>query len=275
MVDLKGKTILITGATDGIGKQTALELAGMGARILLHGRDPERLEVTRAQIQAATQSTTIALYLADFADLQQVKAMANVLLEKEERLDVLINNAGVYAQQPALSAQGYELSFAVNHLAHFLLTMLLLDAIQSSAPARIVVVSSASHSSCDIDYENLTHLQNFHGWDAYLRSKLANILFTYSLAEKIKGSDVTANCLHPGAVDTKMLNAAFPSMQGINLSQGAANSVYLASSPDVEGISGKYFRKLQPSEPSAISYDRDAQERLWHYSEQAVAAYLK
>lgn len=262
MVNLNDKTILVTGASDGIGKQTALELAGRGARVLLHGRDRQRLERTQENIQKATSSENLGLYLADFSSLAEVQRMAQEILDQEERLDVLVNNAGVYTPKPSLSVEGYELSFAVNHLAHFLLTMLLLDLLKASAPARIVVVASTAHSSRDIDYQNLRSVKSTSRWYAYERSKLANILFTYYLADQLQGSGVTANCLHPGAVDTKMLRSAFPSMHGISIEEGAATSVYLASAPDAEGVSAKYFRRNQPASSSPITYDKQAQQRL-------------
>jgi len=185
MVNLNDKTILVTGASDGIGKQTALELAGRGARVLLHGRDRQRLERTQENIQKATSSENLGLYLADFSSLAEVQRMAQEILDQEECLDVLVNNAGVYTPKPSLSAEGYELSFAVNHLAHFLLTMLLLDLLKASAPARIVVVASTAHSSRDIDYQNLCSVKSTSRWYAYERSKLANILFTYYLADQL------------------------------------------------------------------------------------------
>jgi NAD(P)-dependent dehydrogenase (short-subunit alcohol dehydrogenase family) len=185
---LHGKTILVTGATDGIGKQTALQLAGMGARVLLHDNDRQRLENTRSQIHRMTGRDNLGLYQADLSKFVEVKTMVQELLAQEAKLDVLVNNAGIYNPKPSLSVDGYELTFAINHLGHFLLAMLLLDKLKTSA-ARIVVVASTEHSTRDINYENLRTIRSYEGWSAYRRSKLANILFTYYLADLMRGSE--------------------------------------------------------------------------------------
>jgi len=166
------------------------------------------------------------------------------------------------------------MTFAVNHLAHFLLTLLLLDMLQTSAPSRIVTVSSTAHSGGFIDYRNLKSEGTYTGWKAYQVSKLANILFSYELADQLRGTSVTANCLHPGAVDTKMLRASFPSIRGINLEAGAATSVFLASSPQVEGVTGKYFKKKKPARSSSATYDLQERKKLWQVSIELISAYL-
>jgi NAD(P)-dependent dehydrogenase (short-subunit alcohol dehydrogenase family) len=270
--NLQEKIILITGATDGIGKQTAIELASMGARVLLHDNDRQRLENTRTQIQQITGNGNLGLYQADLSHFKEVKAMANELLAKEGKLDVLLNNAGVYNPNPLLSEDGFEMTFAVNYLGPFLLTQLLLDKLKMSAPARIIVVASSEHSDHDIDYENLRSTPNYDGWTAYRRSKLADILFTYHLSALMRESRVTVNCLHPGVVDTKLLRSAFPHLHGISVKEGAATSVYLASSPDVEGVTGKYFNQQKPIRSNSITYDKQAQLRLWTYSQEVMKA---
>lgn len=271
---LRGKTILVTGATAGIGRATAEQLAAMGARVLLHGRDPRRLETARDQIRRATGRDDLALYQADFASLADVKRMAGHLLAQEQRLDVLVNNAGIFSSRPQLSVDGYELTFAVNHLAHFLLTLLLLGKLKAAAPSRIVVVSSGAHQSGDIDYENLRATRHYSGWGAYARSKLANVLFTYRLADLLQGTGVTVNCLHPGTVDTALLRAAFSFAGGLTAEQGAATPVYLAASPEVEGLTGLYYDRRRPVRSRPITYDKDAQERLWAFSLEAVQEFL-
>jgi NAD(P)-dependent dehydrogenase (short-subunit alcohol dehydrogenase family) len=267
---LQGKTILVTGATDGIGKQTALQLAGMGARVLLHDNDRQRLENTRRQIHRMTGRDNLGLYQADLSKFVEVKTMVQELLAQEAKLDVLVNNAGVYNPKPSLSVDGYELTFAINHLGHFLLALLLLDKLKTSAPARIVVVASTEHSTRDINYENLRTIRSYEGWSVYRRSKLANILFTYYLADLMRGSGVTVNCLHPGVVDTKLLRSAFPHLKGIRVEEGAATSVYLASSLEVSGVTGKYFDQQKPTSYNPITYDKQAQQRLWSFSQKVM-----
>ena len=273
MPDLTGKTILVTGAGNGIGRQTALELARMHARLLLHDKSLRHLDKTCDLIRSGTGSADLALYPADFSSLTEVKAMANEVITHEKHLDVLVNNAGIYVPKPTLSADGLELSFAVNHLAHFLLTLLLLRRIKQSPPARIVVVASSAHSAHDIDYDSLRTLDGYQGWEAYSQSKLANVLFTYYLADYLKDSRVTANCLHPGVVDTHLLRSSWPDLKGISVQAGAATSIFPASSPDVEGATGKYFSEQKPISSHVVTYNKKMQERLWKFSMQVAERY--
>ncbi len=270
---MKDKTVLITGSTDGIGKQTALDLARKGARIIIHGRNPQRLQNAKKEIIEKSGNKNIDTLTADFSSLAQVKQMADEILANYSRLDVLINNAGVFLLDRELTVDGLEMNFQVNYLSPFLLTNLLLPLLKRSAPARIVSVSSALHSKTILDFENLQGQKKFDGIQAYALSKLGNIYMTLELAEKLAGSGVTANCLHPGGVDTKMLRTAMK-MTGISVEEGAAPSVYLASSPDVANITGKYFYHQEIGRFSEIASDVNARKKLWQISESLLKDYL-
>lgn len=270
---------IVTGATSGIGRVTALELARMGATVVLIARSPQRGEEARAAIAAQSGSSAVELIVADFASLAQVRAAAAAFLARHDRLHVLVNNAGLYAGRRELSADGHELTFAVNHLAPFLLTNLLLDALRAAAPARIVTVASGAHVGARLSFDDLQGARAYSGFAAYGASKLANILFTYELARRLEGSGVTANCLHPGFVGTNFaqggggaaalfFRAARPFI--LTPEQGAQTSIYLAASPEVEGVSGKYYVNRRPRTSSAQSYSREDQARLWAVSAELV-----
>jgi len=262
---MNDKTILITGSTDGIGKQTALELAEMGATVLLHGRNSGRAAKVLKEIKKATGNDRIEVLIADLASLTQVRNLAEQVRKKHDRLDVLINNAGVYETRHGISEDGFEMTFAVNHLAPFLLTLLLLDLIKNSAPSRIINVSSQVHAS-SIDLDNLQAEKHYSAYEAYSLSKLCNVLFTYELAERLKGTGITVNCLHPGVIDTKLLKAGW-GMGGSPVTQGAKTSVYLATAPELSTVNGKYFVNMKPTKSSRISYDAETRKRLWRISE--------
>lgn len=270
---MNGKTVLVTGSTDGIGKQTALELARMGARVLIHGRDPQRVKDSGEEIFHATGSDQLDTFVADFASLRQVKRFAQKITEKYDRLDVLINNAGVYFKERFITEDGYEMTFQVNHLAPFLLTKLFLPLLKKSAPARIVTVSSTLHSTIELDFSDMQGEKRYSGLHAYGLSKLGNIYMTYELAERLMGTGVTANCLHPGGVDTKMLRAV-TGVPGISIKEGAQPSVYLASSPDVANLTGKYFYHKEIRKTSDLSYDVESRKNFWQISEKLVKDYL-
>jgi retinol dehydrogenase-14 len=204
--------------------------------------------------------------VADFSSLQQVRELAEEIKESEERLDVLVNNAGLYEDSRQITQDGLEMTFQVNHLAPFLLTLLLLDLLFKSTPSRIVNVASTTHQSARVDFENLQGEKYYDGYSAYALSKLGNILFTYELARRLEGKGVTVNSLHPGSINTKLLHAGFSS-GGSNVSYGAQTPVYLATSPEVEGVTGKYFRHERETDSSSLSYDRDLQEKFWKVSE--------
>lgn len=257
-------TILITGATDGIGRQTALALAQRGARILVHGRNPARGQAVLDELRAAGGT---AEYLnADLASLAQVRALAAAVQAKHDRLDVLIANAGVFMPERRLSADGFEMTLAVNHLAHFLLVNLLLDLLKRSAPARVVVVASQVHHSGRLAWDDLNAERSFDGYAAYANSKLANVLFAYALAEQLTGTGVTANCLHPGVIGTKLLRAGW-GRGGADVDAGAATLVHVASAPELADTTGQYFEDQRQRASSAASYEATQQAQLWRVSE--------
>jgi NAD(P)-dependent dehydrogenase (short-subunit alcohol dehydrogenase family) len=271
---MKDRIVLITGSTDGIGKQTALDLAQKGATLLVHGRDLTRGKVTVNEIKHQSNNSNIDLFISDFSSLQQVKKLAEEIKAMYNRLDVLINNAGVYMKKHVLTEDRYEMTFQVNHLAHFLLTILLLDLIDQGAPSRIVNVSSMAHSS-SIDFNDLQSEKSYSAYGAYTLSKLANILFTFKLAYDLKNTDVTVNCLHPGVINTKLLRGGFGAM-GSDVKAGAKIPVFLASSTQLEGISGKFYAGRisglgqKEQRTAEIAYNRNVQEKLWTISEEMV-----
>jgi NAD(P)-dependent dehydrogenase (short-subunit alcohol dehydrogenase family) len=262
---MEGKIVLITGATDGIGKQTAFELAKQGATVLLHGRNSKRLIDTMNDCRKKVLHQKLDFFNADFASLNAIRRMVVDLEQKYDRLDVLINNAGVFMKSRELSHDGYEMTFAVNHLAHFFLTHLCLPLLKASPSARVITVSSIAHMRATLDFENLQGEKKFEGYDAYSRSKLANVLFAVELAERMKGSKLTSNAVHPGVITTKLLEAGF-AMKGPSLEEGAETSVYLASSPEVEGVTGKYFVKKRPQPYHPIVDNADLRKRFWEHS---------
>lgn len=262
---MKGKVIFVTGATDGIGKQTALDLAKEGATVLLHGRNPKRLIETMNDIRAQLPGAKLDFFNADFASLNAVRKMVVDLRQKYPRIDVLINNAGVFMKTRELSHDGYEATFAINHLAHFFLTHLCLPLLKASSEPRVITVSSIAHMRATLDMENLQGEKKFDGYSAYSLSKLANVLFSVELAEMMKGSGLTSNALHPGVITTKLLEAGF-AMKGASLQEGAETSVYLASSPEVKGVSGKYFVKKRAQPYNPIADDSEIRKRFWEHS---------
>ena len=275
---MAGKTVLITGATGGIGFIAARALAGMGAEVVLVGRDPVKTQASVEQIQRETGSANISALTADLSSLREVRALAATFQERYPRLDVLLNNAGAVFTTRLTTVDGYERTFALNHLAPFLLTNLLLDRLKADAPARVVTVSSMAHRGQKLDFGDVNQtVRSYSPWRAYGESKLANIMFTYALARRLEGTGVTANTLHPGFVATGFAKNNGPRWQvamalvrpfAISPERGAQTSIYLASSPDVAGISGKYFIAEKPASSSKVSYDVAAQEQLWSLSEQ-------
>jgi len=264
---LKGKTILITGATDGIGKQTTLRLAEMGARILMHGRNSDKAEQVRQEIISKSGNPNVEVLIADLQSLKQVRQLASEVKTRTNRLDVLINNAGVYMKKRRLSEDGYEMTFAVNHLAPFLLTNLLLDLLKQSAPSRVVTVSSVGHK---LVYLNMADLQGkffFWDWVAYCRSKLLNVLFTFELSERLKGTGVVANAVHPGVITTNLLKKAKIGSSA-SVEDGAEPLVYLATSPELNNVSGKYFNRKKIAKSSAFAGYRKLRRKIWTLSTQ-------
>jgi NAD(P)-dependent dehydrogenase (short-subunit alcohol dehydrogenase family) len=271
--DLSGKICLVTGANSGIGRSTAHALAKMNASVAMVCRDAKRAEPVRQQIEDATGNQNIKLLICDFSSQADIRRFTGEFINSHNRLDVLVNNAGVAVRKRSVTQDGIEITFAVNHLGYFLLTNLLLDLLKRSAPSRIVNVSSAAHAYGKIDFDDLQGERNFGGVAAYANSKLANILFTYELARRLEGTGVTANCLHPGPVATSLFRnlpkplEALIKLFTISPDKGAETSVYLASSPEVEGVSGKYFAKKREKRTSSASYNEDDALRLWQVSE--------
>jgi len=259
------KTILITGSTDGIGRQAALEFAATGATVIIHGRDVHRGTNVAEEIRKATGNIRVDLLIADFSLLENVRRLAQDVKDRYRRLDVLVNNAGVFMNDRRMTADGFEMTFAVNYLAPFLLTNLLLDLLKTSAPSRIVNVSSMVHTRGTLDFGNLQGERHFGGYNAYALSKLANILFTFELSDMLEGSGVTCNCLHPGVIGTKLLRAAF-NMGGASTADGAETILHLATGPDVEGITGKYFQDNRVTQSAPATLDRALRKELWKLS---------
>lgn len=279
---LHGKTCLVTGATSGIGLVTAAALAGLGARVVITGRRPARLDDALRSIQARHPDAEVHALLADFADLAQVERLAGDFILRFERLDVLVNNAGAYYNRRHPTHYGeLERTLVVNHLAPFLLTLRLLDRLRHSAPARVVNVASGAHAYDQMNFDDLGFRRGYIGMKAYARSKLANLLFTYELARRLQGSGVTVNAMHPGQVATDIWRTNFfligPLLKGLirltglTPEQGADTLIYLAASPEVEGMSGQYFYHRKPVRSSPLSYDQGVAQRLWQLSEQLVA----
>ncbi len=274
---------MITGATSGIGKAAATALAGQGYEMVLTGRNPAKLTDTIQEIQEHTGSNSVHGLVADFSDLDQVRQLTEKFKEQFPRLDVLINNAGAYFNRRQQTRYGVEKTLLVNHMAPFLLTNLLLDELRKSPSARIINVSSNAHEHAQLDLDDLNWDRFYFGFWAYGRSKLANILFTYELASKLKGSPITANALHPGRVGTDIFRTDFSIfgrpfkwvMERISLTpeQGADNTVYLASSPDVEGVTGKYFVKRKAVSSSHLSYNEKLARQLWEVSERITGPF--
>jgi NAD(P)-dependent dehydrogenase (short-subunit alcohol dehydrogenase family) len=272
---LSGQVCMVTGAASGIGAVTARALAQCGAAVVLVDRDAERGAATANQIKQQTGNPAVEFTRADLSAQKEIRRLVQQFKDRYRRLDVLVNNAGAIFARRQESVDGIEMTFALNYLGYFLLTNLLLDTLKASAPARIVNVSSRSHARAQIDFDDPQSRSGYHGLQAYAHSKLAIVLFTYELARRLEGTGVTANALHPGLVATDFgmhhgggLGLAMRLFRSTFISpeQGARTSIYLATSPEVEGVTGKYFvnRKAVPSSPA--SYDADTARRLWQVS---------
>lgn len=274
---MQGKICLITGANSGLGKATALGLAKLGATVVLVSRDRARGEQAQSDIQAQSGNPHIDLLIADLSSQQSIRQLADEFKQRYSQLHVLINNAGVFQLRKRRTVDGLDMVFAVNQLAPFLLTNLLLDVIKASAPARIVNVSSGSHEANYLKLDDLQSENYYRPMRAYGQSKLALVLFTYELARRLEGTGVTANCLHPGFVATNIAQRGLPSIVrllakpiflfGTSPEEGAKTSLYLASSPDVEGVTGKYFVKSVPRQSAPLTHDVALQHKLWQVCE--------
>ena len=269
------KTVLVTGATAGIGLVTARELARKGAHVTIVSRSAEKCARIADEIKAETGNNYIEYIAADLSVKEEVHRAAYEFKKRHPRLDVLVNNAGGFFMARQLSKDGLEMTFALNHLNYFLLTHLLLDVLKASAPARIINVSSDAHRGAKIRFDDILFEKNFSGFAAYSQSKLCNLLFTYELAQKLDGSGVAVNALHPGFVASEfgknngmlmrlVLRLMSPVARSVN--DGASTSIYLASSREVEGISGKYFVDTREVASDPASYDKGSSEKLWNLS---------
>src|SRR5918993_5798209 len=266
MTDAAEARILVTGATDGLGRRVAQELAAMGATVLLHGRSPERLEATLEELRSQTGSKKANSYLADLSSLDAVRNLAERILSGEDRLDVLVNNAGLIARERKESGDGYELTFAVNYLSHFLLTSLLLALLKGSSPARVVNVASAAQSPIDFDDPMLE--RGYDAMRAYSTSKLAQIMFTFELAERLSDTGVSVNALHPASLmDTKMVQETFGYTMS-TVEEGSEAVARLAISQEVEGVTGRYFDGTREARANRQAYDKEARQTLWELSEE-------
>ena len=265
MGPLEEQTVLITGSTDGLGRHVAGELAGRGAQVIVHGRDPQRVERTVREIGGASG------YVTDLSSLAQVRRLADEVRKSEQRLDVLVNNAGVYVPERSESEDGHELGFAVNYLAGFVLSLLLLPLLEASAPARIVNVASVGQ--WPIDFDDVMLERDYEGFRSYAQSKLAQVLFTFELAERLgDDSGVTVNALHPATLmDTKMVRESVGRAQD-SVEEGAASVIRLVADPELEGVTGRYFDRTRESRANDQAYDPDARRRLWELSEELSGA---
>jgi NAD(P)-dependent dehydrogenase (short-subunit alcohol dehydrogenase family) len=264
--------MLVTGATDGLGKQVAHDLAASGATVLLHGRDPARGDATMSEIREATGNDRLSFHRADFASLAQVRRLAKEILAHHDRLDVLINNAGIGWGRREVSQDGYELLFAVNYLAPFLLSQLLLPLLERSAPARIVNVASVGQAP--IDFDDVMLERSYDPVRAYRQSKLALVMFTFDLAERLRPDSVTVNCLHPATfMDTKMVRQSVGEAWS-SVADGAAATLRLVTSPELDGITGRYFDQQRESRAHDQAYDRNARKQLWRLSEEFTGLHM-
>ena len=268
---MQGKRVLITGGNGGIGLVAAKRLAEMGAEIVLAGRPGEKTNNALAEINESAETPAVSLDV-DFASLEQVRNVAAEFKNRYDRLDVLVNNAGVFPAKQRMTEDGFEMQFGVNHLAPFLLTNLLLDVLKASAPARVITVSSKLHMKGKIDFDSFRGVEKYNPQTAYNQSKLANVLFAFELAERLEGTGVTSNALHPGAVATdivrdmpwlirKLLGVLF-----ISPEKGAETTVMLASDPALEGVTGAYFDQGERVEASELSKDKELRTQLWELS---------
>lgn len=273
MRNLTEATVLVTGATDGLGRRVALELAERGATVLLHGRSRERCEAVLEEVRRQTGSEGSRYYLADLSSLAAVRGFAEQILSEHDRLDVLINNAGVIAREREETEDGLERTFAVNYLAHFLLTNLLLPLLSGSAPARVVNVASAGQSR--VDFRDPMLEQGYDGMRAYTQSKLAQVMFTLDLAERLRGAGITVNALHPATLmDTKMVLETFGRASS-TVQEGADATVRLAVSPELEEVTGRYFDGTRETRANRQAYDAEARKRLWDLSEELCGCLLE
>jgi NAD(P)-dependent dehydrogenase (short-subunit alcohol dehydrogenase family) len=280
MSDMSGKRVLITGATAGIGKQTALELLGMGAEVIVVGRNPEKTQSVIEELKQTTGKDHISSLLADLSSMKSIRALAADFLAKFDRLDVLINNAGGFNRVREETVDGYERTFATNHLAYFLLSQLLLPALERAPAPRIINLSSDGHKVAALDLTDLQATRGYNEWWQYGRTKLCNIYFTRELSRRVADKGITVNAVHPGFIASDFLSKGglwnvFKPVAYLfakSIPRGARTSVYLASSPEVAGVTGKYFYNCKPAKVRRFKNEEDAAVRLWDESERLVAS---
>jgi len=273
---IKGKTVVVTGANSGIGFETSIALAKMGAKVIMIARDPKLGQEALNQVKEKSSNKEVELLLCDFSSLANVRKLAEEIIKKCSKLDVLVNNAGKTFGTRGLTADGFEWTFGVNHLASFLLTNLLLPLLKKSAPSRIVNTASVAHTFGHINFEDIMAEKKYSEMTAYSQSKLANVLFSSALSKKLAGTNVTSNSLHPGVVGTRFAVAGgtfskifytwFKFLMKTP-AEGAKTTIYLASSPEVEGVTGKYFSNCKAVTPSKEAQDDSVAKRLWELSE--------
>ena len=266
------KVALVTGATDGIGRETARQLLSLRWTVLMHGRSEAKATRNAEELSRDTNGDASPVW-GDLSRMREVVTLADQVRSRAPVLDVLINNAGVYENRRRLSEDGFEMTMAVNYFAPYLLTRLVGPSVSAARAGRVINVSSVAHQSGKLDMDDLGFTRGYDGYEAYAASKLANILFTRALAARVKDSGVTVNALHPGVIDTKLLHAGFD-IRGAPVEEGAGTSVYLATSAEVSGLSGRYFVDSREATPSRSARDDRLAERLWEVSERLLAAYL-
>jgi NAD(P)-dependent dehydrogenase (short-subunit alcohol dehydrogenase family) len=281
---MNGLTCLITGATDGIGKETAIGMAKNGYNLILIGRNEEKGKKVSDEIRKIADSIDIDFFTADLILMKEVSRVADEVCQKYDRIDVLINNVGAYFAFRDVTEEGFERTFALNHLGYFLMTKKLLPLVEKSDYKRIVNVSSSAHYGVSFEFDNLNGEKKYRGFRAYQKSKLANVMFTYELAKKVKDSGITANCLHPGFVASKFGNnnnfiwrgiiGFAKALTAINVKKGAKNSIHLACSDDVKDISGRFFSNCEVKNGSGKAKNEEHNQKLWEISEDAVSPFL-
>ncbi|MCE7734020.1 MAG: SDR family oxidoreductase [Candidatus Heimdallarchaeota archaeon] len=269
---MKNKIILITGASDGIGKQTALELAEMGAHVIMHGRNEDKTSKAAEEVKTKSGNNNVDIIIADLSSFESIRRMSDAIHSEYDHIDVLINNAGVQIHSHETSADGYELTFAVNHLAYFLLTSLLLDLVKQSEYKRMVIVASQLHSE-DLDFDNLQAEKGYSLYPIYAQSKLCNIMFSFLLAKRLDGFGITVNCLHPGLIDTNLNPKRDQSVvdRALPVEKGSIASVYLSSSSEIVGVTGNYYlNDASVGRPREIAFNEELQLKLWNLSEEMI-----
>lgn len=280
MTDMNGKVCIVTGSNSGIGKETALALAEMGATVVMAVRDAEKGENARTEILEQTGNTKTDLMICDLASLDSIRQFAKEFTQKYDRLDVLVNNAGCTIHKRQVTNDGFERTLAVNYLGPFLLTHELLPMLKSSAPSRVVNLTSGIHSSARVDFDDLQNERKYRAMNAYGAAKLMVVMYTYELARRLEGTGVSVNAVHPGFAATNLGSNTgalrhrimFKMVRPLQISakKGAETSVYVATSPELEGVTGKYFAKSEERPSSELSYDEEAQKRLWVVTEELL-----